>query len=606
MDNSVNNHVNKFEDNTVENLLKTIETQTWFEKWAAFLTQPPFYHGEKKQEIQNIISELCQSLEQGDSCLEFATLPPQLGELCHVIQGEEFAYKPLIWDAPYLYLQRYWALERHLAQRVVAMLKQQVEPVDLSAFRTLFEDPYQQQALAVGVNSAFAMITGGPGTGKTYILTRIVAVLKKIYPEMRIAMAAPTGKAAQRMQEALQSAFSDPKLIDAGLYHADFAQQQTQTLHRLLGMGNRQVPRFNRNNPLPYDVVVVDEASMLDLSLAKALFDAVQAPTRLILLGDANQLSSVDVGYVLADLHRVNALQPYQVRLVNSRRFSDDANIGRFARFINAEEVTGEKLSDQDWLQYIQPQQMTVDQDFNIVLAEDEAEQGLAKDWVGYYSLSSEPTKNEIKALYAVLAWGYDDYIAALKHYQQGHINKQQLSEAFDRYRILVVMRYFDLGLDAVNQAMTLYVREKLNIVHEGEWFYGRPVMMVYNDYQLGLSNGDVGICIFDDKQPEQYTVYFPSLQKEVAAARLPQSIQTAFALTIHKSQGSEFRHTAVVLDDKAKELLSKELLYTAITRAKKMLSIYSSPSALLQSLQHQTQRKSGLVQQIQHLEKRA
>ncbi|MFC4952055.1 exodeoxyribonuclease V subunit alpha [Acinetobacter puyangensis] len=587
----------------MENLLKTSETQTWFEKWAEFLTQSPFYHGEKKQEIQNIISELCQSLEQGDSCLEFATLPSQLGELCHVVQGEEFAYKPLIWDAPYLYLQRYWALEHHLAQRVVAMLNQQVEPVDLSAFRTLFEDPYQQQALAVGVNSAFAMITGGPGTGKTYILTRIVAVLKKIYPEMRIAMAAPTGKAAQRMQEALQSAFSDPKLIDAGLYHADFARQQTQTLHRLLGMGNRQVPRFNRNNPLPYDVVVVDEASMLDLSLAKALFDAVHAPTRLILLGDANQLSSVDVGYVLADLHRVNALQPYQVRLVHSRRFSDDANIGRFARFINAEQVTGEKLTDQDWLQYIQPQQITADQDFNIVLAEDEVEQGLAKDWVGYYPLSSEPTKNEIKALYAVLARGYDDYIAALKHYQQGYINKQQLSEAFDRYRILVVMRYFDLGLDAVNQAMTLYVREKLNIVHEGEWFYGRPVMMVYNDYQLGLSNGDVGICIFDDNQPEQYTVYFPSLQKEVAAARLPQSIQTAFALTIHKSQGSEFRHTAVVLDDRAQELLSKELLYTAITRAKKMLSIYSSPLALKQSLQHKTQRKSGLVQQIQRLE---
>jgi exodeoxyribonuclease V alpha subunit len=592
----MDNFVNKSGDKRVENMLKENTATTWYQTWVDYLCQPPFYHGENQQEIKTIVEQLCLVQEQGDSCMRCEHCPQGVDEMTHSFIGQLPVHKPLVWDAPYLYLQRYWALEHQLAQRVSALVKQHVPQVDTAEFADLLTDSQQKQALAVGVNSAFAMITGGPGTGKTYILARIVAVLKKFYPEMRIAMAAPTGKAAQRMQEALQNAFSDQKLLQAGLYHPDFATQHTQTLHRLLGMGHRQIPRFHQHHPLPYDVVVVDEASMLDLTLANALFNAIQAPTRLILLGDANQLSSVDVGYVLADLHQVPQLQPYQIALKTSRRFSDDAQIGRFARFIYAEQNT----TVQTWRESIQPQHIEKGQSFAIALAEQDSNHPLPKDWVGFYPLAKQLHQADIQSLYQTLAQGYADYIVALKQHRQGSIDKVQLAIVFDHYRILVVMRYFELGLDAINHAMTMYLKEKLHIVHEGEWFYGRPVMMQYNDYQLGLSNGDIGICLVDPNQPEQYSVYFPSLHKDIAAARLPQSIQTAFALTIHKSQGSEFRHTAVVLDQRAENLLSKELLYTAITRAKKMVSIYSSEMALVQSLCNQTQRQSGLAQQIQ------
>ncbi len=135
-----------------------------------------------------------------------------------------------------------------------------------------------------------------------------------------------------------------------------------------------------------------------------------------------------------------------------------------------------------------------------------------------------------------------------------------------------------------------------------GGWYVGRPVMMTYNDYQLGISNGDIGLCFEHRTQPQQFEVYFPSLNKWVAANRLPKSIQSAFALTIHKSQGSEFTHTAVVLDQAAKNLLSQELIYTAITRAKKVVSLLVHPEALLQSFTVRTTRKSGLVEKVNRL----
>lgn len=583
------------EDKPVEIMLKEDLIEQRYPRWVDFLASPPYYHGENKEEIKNILVQLCAALAQGDSCVEYTHYPFEVTEICHHFCGELPVQRPLVWDAPYLYLQRYWAMEYRLAQRIVALTQQPISTVDSTQFLHLLDDSYQKQALTVGLNAAFAMITGGPGTGKTYVLARIVAVLKKLHPTLRIAMAAPTGKAAQRMQEALTFAFHDSKLQSAGLYHEDLATQQTQTLHRLLGMGHQQVPRYHQKNPLPYDVVVVDEASMLDLSLAQALFAAIQAPTRLILLGDANQLSSVDVGYVLADLHSVSELEKYQVALVHSRRFSDDAQIGRFAKFIYAQE----QPTFSAWQAAILPHTIQVGQNFAIALAEHERDTNLPKDWVGYYSLPTAPSKADIHILYQTLVKGFDSYVLALIAYAAGTIDKQQLAIAFDNYRILVVMRYFDLGLEQINQAMTTYLKDRLNIVHEGEWFYGRPVMISTNDYQLGLSNGDIGICLPSINDKNQYSVYFPSLNKEIAAARLPQSVQTAFALTIHKSQGSEFRHTAVVLDVCAEQLLSKELLYTAITRAKKMVSIYSSNEALEKSMMIQTQRKSGLVQQI-------
>lgn len=597
--------------NTVQKSLMQKDTapQTlWYHKLANFLNQSPFYHGEQATQISTFVASLGEAIEKGDSCLKLEHIDLDQ-ELIQSYQADTDMYKPLVWDAPYLYLQRYWALEHKLAQSIEGLISQTID-IPSQDFSHLFDDERQKQALQKGISSSFCMITGGPGTGKTYILTRIVAALKSMNPQLRIAMAAPTGKAAQRMQEALQKAFKDEALHQAGLYHQDLEQQQTQTLHRLLGMGNRQIPQYHQDRPLPYDVVVVDEASMLDLTMAQALFSAIVAPTRLILLGDANQLSSVDVGYVLADLQQVTQLKPYHTTLLKSRRFSDAAMIGRFAKYIYAgkdsiahlPEVFAQAkqypdFSVEQWQVIVKPEKIS-NSDFKITLKEDE-------DWVGFFELSDALIQQRSHEIYLQLAQGFNGYIEALKAFKAKQIDKQQLADRFDDYRILVAMKHGKLGVTQMNNVMTEYIKQALNVGAEAEWYLGRPVMMTYNDYQLELSNGDIGICWQDfdpvTEEVREY-VYFPSLKRDIAAARLPQSIQTAYALTIHKSQGSEFTHTAVVLDDAAVNLLSKELLYTAITRAKKMVSLYASHLSLKQTFNVKTQRQSGLQQQLERI----
>lgn len=585
-----------------------LQKPLWYHKLASFLNQSPFYHGTQSAEIGHYIESLGEAIEKGDSCLKLTHLDVE-SEIIQNYQINTVMSKPLIWDAPYLYLQRYWALEQRLAQSVQGLISEEVATPQQD-FSHLFEDERQKQALQKGISSSFCMITGGPGTGKTYILTRIVAALKSMNPQLRIAMAAPTGKAAQRMQEALQKAFKDEALHQAGLYHEDLEQQQTQTLHRLLGMGNRQIPQYNQERPLPYDVVVVDEASMLDLTMAEALFSAIVAPTRLILLGDANQLSSVDVGYVLADLQQVPQLNPYHTTLTQSRRFSDTAMIGRFAKYIYAGKDSVAHLTEvfsqaaqypdfsiEQWQSIVQPEKIE-NHDFKMTLQ-------AHADWVGFFEITENVLNHHLQDLYQQLAQGFNGYIEALKAFKAQEIDKQQLADRFDDYRILVAMKYGKLGVIQMNMVMTEYIKNALKINPENEWYLGRPVMMTYNDYQLGLSNGDIGICWQEmDAVTEELReyVYFPSLKRDIAAARLPQSIQTAYALTIHKSQGSEFTHTAVVLDEAALNLLSKELLYTAITRAKKMVSLYSSILSLKQSFNIKTQRQSGLQQQLERI----
>ena len=170
----------------------------------------------------------------------------------------------------------------------------------------------------------------------------------------------------------------------------------------------------------------------------------------------------------------------------------------------------------------------------------------------------------------------------------------------FDDYRILAAIRHGHFGLKQLNLQIEQRLLEQSKQIKQGEWYLGRPVMMTYNDYQLGLSNGDIGLCLHRIQQGKlQFEVYFPSLDKWVAATRLPKNIETAFALTIHKSQGSEFTHTAVVLDRQAEKLLSKELIYTAITRAKKVVSLLVDADAFVHAMVTRTTRESGLSRKI-------
>ncbi|WP_392389969.1 exodeoxyribonuclease V subunit alpha [Acinetobacter courvalinii] len=561
--------------------------------WSQYLTQATFSQSAQAVGAAQILQQLVEASLQGDSCIEVNPLQLEvLGDLAVSSEAATSQVAPCVYDQQGLALYRYWQLEQRLAEQICRLKRQTIQTLQAADYHDLLSDEHQQNALKMVLQQGLSIITGGPGTGKTYTLARIIAALNQMIPDIRIAMAAPTGKAAQRMQEALQNSFNDPKLLASGLISDELRHQNTQTLHRLVGMGNRQIPRFNQKQPLPYDVIVVDEASMLDLNLATALFEAVPDHCRLILLGDANQLASVDVGSVLADLQQVAALAENRVQLQTSRRFSGEAKIGQLARFIQAQQ----HQTDVDAvLENLERQ---------IVAATALQPVALSKDMSDLIQLEYLPEQHEtdISSAQQKLMYGFQGYIDALKLYIKADEPEQyiqQVIQRFDDYRILTAIRHGQLGLEQLNRHAEQWLNQQLRQIAVGDWYIGRPVMMTYNDYQLGISNGDIGICFKHRSQPQQFEVFFPSLNKWIAAHRLPRNMQTAFALTIHKSQGSEFTHTAIVLDASAEKLLSQELIYTAVTRAKKVVSILADSKALLQALTTRTVRRSGLVQKI-------
>ena len=556
-------------------------TAPWMSAWSQYIAQG------LSASAQQLIQELLLAMQSGHSCMQ--ALPEQVQALQHLV-AEPQQVAPFIYAEQQLYLYRYWQLEHHLAQHVLRLQQAQVAQFAVDDYQDLLSDPQQKQALAAVARQAFTIITGGPGTGKTYTLARIIAALNQALPNLRIAMAAPTGKAAQRMKEALQNSFNDAKL--SHLLTEDLKHLNPITLHRLLGLGVQQQARYSAQQPLPFDVVVVDEASMLDLNLASLLFAAIGSGTRLILLGDAQQLASVDVGAVLADLQQVEHLAAHRVHLHTSRRFKSGALIGELARFIQQAHQADQVLTQLE--QLLPPTQLQA-----IELHADMA------DVVQLQYLPDSLSNEDYAQYYDQLMLGFTGYVDALKRYIESQDPEHNLAEVlarFDDYRILTAIRQGQLGLYQLNQQIEKRILQQLALhtTKQGDWYVGRAVMMTYNDYQLGLSNGDIGICLQRLRDGQwQFDVYFPSLEKWLPAARLPKNIETAFALTIHKSQGSEFKHTALVLDRYAANLLSCELIYTAITRAKSVVSILADKHSLQQALMVMTTRQSGLQKKL-------
>lgn len=580
----------------------------WMVSWSRQLVEHAQIALAQPEQAMTYIQELLMATTRGESCIALdlagrQSLAQLLLDANTITSNLQQQIAPLVCDDQSVYLYRYWALEYSLAQHVYRIQQHAMPVIDLSPFQNLLQDQQQRQALQMVATQALSVITGGPGTGKTYTLARIIAVLNHAQSDLRIAMAAPTGKAAQRMKEALQNSFADPKLEH--LLNAKLKQQDTLTLHRLLGLGHHRQPRYHAQHPLPYDVVVVDEASMIDLQMATYLCAAIAAGSRLILLGDAQQLASVDVGAVLADLQQVDALQANRVHLLTSRRFNADSPIGQMARFI--QKYATSELSPSQRLKLFEQEVITATEFALPDLSGDQAQ----ADQMCLSYLPTQLTTAELQQKLQILSSGYAAYFKALDEYalqyrvaDDPHALEraiQAVLHAFDGYRILTAIHFGHLGLNALNQAVEAALLQQLtHVVQQGEWYLGRPVMMSYNDDQLGLSNGDIGICFYHRSQTNQFEVYFPALDYWVAATRLPKSIHTAFAMTIHKSQGSEFQHVAVVLDAAAQRLLSQELLYTAITRAKTTLSLLVHPESLVQSLAVKTSRKSGLVEKLE------
>lgn len=516
------------------------------------------------------------------------------------------------------WLHRTWQAEFNLAKTIQNILNQPIKPLDINIPDNL--NAQQVQAVKVANENAFSIITGGPGTGKTYTVAQLVIALQQAQADSDaqqalgesatirfstdsagLALSAPTGKAAQRMQESLQAAL-DSAQVEVQL-------QEAKTIHRLLGIGRDGRPRYHAGNPLGEDIIIVDEASMLGVELANYLVSAIKPGARLILLGDANQLAAVDAGAVLADLCRIDVLQPIHAQLTESRRFHADSGIGKLAAEINKSPADMQQvwqlLNYDEALQFQSVNIQGINADASDIYAEDLDT-----------SVSNAQLENSLsnKKILSKITQNYTQYLNKINLLIKNPIAKSvpetvsltisDLMSEFNRFRILTAGHNGEWGDHNINDYLTRWHMTQLKLpLGKSPWFHGRPVMVLQNNYELGLFNGDIGICLQTQQKGEgsRLEVFFENKTQGIAVNLLnDELIATAYAMTIHKSQGSEFDHIAITFDNSNSRLLSKELIYTAVTRAKQKVSIYSTKRALQKAVQTPTQRYTGLALQFQ------
>ena len=503
-----------------------------------------------------------------------------------------------------LWLHRTWQAEFALAQHVLRIKNQSLIELPIKLSSSLIDE--QQDAIHMANRSAFSIITGGPGTGKTFTVAQLVMALQQEQAadeqgsesKANLALAAPTGKAAQRMQESLQNAIQQ-----AGV---SMQLPEAKTIHRLLGIGQGGRPRYYEDNPLSEDIVIVDEASMLGVELANHLVSAIKPNARLILLGDANQLAAVDAGAVLADLCCIEALQDVHQRLIASRRFKEDSGIGKLAKLINQTDKSQNRSENMDAVWQLlqkddalsfyhltagnneETNSSRINNKIENSLSNYKFLKTLSNNYLEYF-IQTKKTLTKIKIAKSIPT---KEYLTEFG----------ELIELLNRFRVLTAGHHGRCGDHYINNYLSEQHKTQLKLpLSKSPWYHGRPVMVLQNNYELGLFNGDIGICLQVEKGRLQ--VFFENKKQGVNINMLSdEMIATAYAMTIHKSQGSEFDHVAISFDDNNARLLSQELIYTAVTRAKKQVSIFSTASALTSALSTPTMRQTGLSLQFEKL----
>lgn len=625
---------------------------------------------------------------QGHVCVSLAALAGRYGESAAAVRAALFAsglacdgesagadLLPLVIDeGGRVYLARYYEYERRLAQALVARsgadgatakapdARDAPDPATAAKrIARYFGAPqdddidWQRVAALVALSGRLTIVSGGPGTGKTTTVVGVLACLLDEAPGLRIALAAPTGKAAQRMQEALiERADRLPRELAERLPRTSF------TLQRLLGTQANGRFRHHRDNPLPYDVIVVDEASMIDVALAAHLLEAVSPEARLVMLGDKDQLAAVEAGAVFAELSArpvfseagaariAAALSIAPARLMASLpdeaaepadmsgtfappddevAYLPDADSEGYAQLHEAipepwhpvpvpvpdGQPAGNPLTDcVVWLE--RNYRFGLDSDIGrlslairrgspqAALDALEADRGAASERAAVLVDDTAPALSE--RTLARLSAGFAPYAEALASTLDAQADPSQLFDALNRFRVLCATKKGARGVDEINARVAAKVRERARVTHAlgAQWFAGRPVIVTRNDYALGLFNGDIGIALpaADGALRVCFRMADASL-RFVSPAALPPH-DTAFALTVHKSQGSEFDHAALVLPAAFNRVLSRELVYTAITRAKKRIEVIGSPAILAQAVATPTRRDSGLAARIERI----
>lgn len=640
-----------------------------------FKKQKAEHHEEQAIKVYAyLVIKLSQALSRGEVCIDFSQLydfekrtgivRKELNEYLtrfttvHTISVEQQAELaqlnpytrvinyPLVVMQGRMYFSRYWFYQQQVFFSISSRLSNHldqavVNQTDLgNTLQLLFPESstnqqpnWQMLAATNACLNHFSVITGGPGTGKTTTVTRLLAALISQQPNLRIALAAPTGKAAARLIESILAA----KVQLAQTFPlAEKIPVSSFTLHRLLGWRPSGFS-YNHKKTLPYDLVIIDEASMVDLPMMAQLMEALGENTRLILLGDKDQLASVEAGSVLGDLCdsgvRVNGYHAHGLHEVRSQqleelcglksgaltsyieanaplmansltqlrishRFTSDSGIGKLAAAVNAGQFEQVQHSFQQF------------------------------DDIHRYSCLAAPYSkdNSDVTIEAEQAWqqqvinGYGHYLTAIERGESPY----QVLQLFNEFQLLCGLRQGSSGLLALNERVQklLQGRGLLSIdqgaisMAQNRWYVGRPVMINQNDYELNLFNGDIGIAMMvagNDGRQELRVCFVADVAnsdiegsdadkcacnkrkiRQLLPTRLP-AHETAFAMTVHKSQGSEFSDVALVLPAKHSPVISRELIYTAITRGKKSFSLYSNEEVLKAGVRARIERASGL-----------
>ncbi len=518
-----------------------------------------------------------------------------------LVTVDEHSFLPMVLDShDRLYLHRYFEYELGLANAIARRANRACPlcaagEIEKALARHFSEPDDQARAAALrAANSALTVLCGAPGTGKTTAVLKIVAVLLSLSPDLDIALLAPTGKAAKRMEESIGAALDgavegasgavavapdSATTRAAAVTTVEGGQtvvialpeplraripRRASTIHRLLGpRGDSPFFRHDVSNPLAADVVVVDESSMVDLPLMAKLFDALREDARVILLGDANQLASVEMGSVLSDIVESFAGSGPVVVLRKNYRFARDSGIRHLCEAIC--EGRGDEALD--------------------ILGD-----GAFPDVKLSPLPGSESFLDELKQSPVV-----DEYRAALSAATPAGI-----LGAMGRARILCAVREGPLGVGAVNQCVESLLRAEGIVGAPGHLCDRRPVVVLRNDYSVNLFNGDLGVIL---ENPEDHRLYAHfqyrnDSNSSLPASRLPEH-EPAFAMTVHRSQGSEFDHVLLVIPPGHRPILTRELLYTAVSRARKSVNVWAEPESIVWSCRRKVERSSGLADRL-------
>ena len=595
------------------------------------LSLPP--EGDVQTGAMLLPSQLLEALDGEAWCkaLQASSLVEHAGQ-----SSADAASRPLVLSERRLYLRRYWTYERRidgaLRQRLAVA---EATPADLPArLNGLFGIPaqnapvdWQKLACALATRGAFSIVTGGPGTGKTTTVVRLLALLQAPAVEagapLRIRLAAPTGKAAARLTESISVQVKSLEVDDKVRQKIP---SDVTTVHRLLGSrpGTRHF-RHHAGNRLPLDVLVVDEASMIDLEMMANLLDALPAHARLVLLGDKDQLASVEAGAVLGDLCRdaeagwytaqtrswleqvsgenlsasdlqqdldgTHPLAQQVVMLRHSRRFGEGSGIGQLSRLVNQQlprEARALLAAGNHADLFALPLKGEQDRAFERLALEGRGTE--AKGYRHYIERLREQRPDTRSGL-------EDPRWAAWA----GHV-----LQAFEAFQVLCAVRKGPWGVEGLNERITRALFARKLIDGDQQWYEGRPVLMTRNDYGLGLMNGDIGIALMlpeGEGQARRHVLRVAFARNDgqggirfVLPSRL-NDVETVYAMTVHKSQGSEFSHTALVLPEALNPVLTKELIYTGITRAKHWFSLVEPRAGVLEeAVQRKVKRLSGLM----------